>query len=352
MLRNERRLFWGKGLLVNGKKIKIMKKRYLFPIGLLAIVLLGPKAEFEAVAPKITPIDIPLHQMDDYIRDQEASVKNIKPNNESRIIWADSIQKTEYVVVYLHGFSAGIWEGDGVHTQFAKRYGTNLYLARLEGHGISGKDVFKNLTPKNFVESAKKAIAIGQLLGEKIILMSCSTGSTHAIYLAAHNPEMVHAQIMYSPNIALVSSAASLLTMPWGRQIAGALVGDYIKTGSHGNPIIEKINTTIYSTNGIIALENFIEQTMTDETFSKITQPYFLGYYYKNEEEQDPVVSVPAMLDMANKTATSDNQKRLVPFANVNTHVVPSVYFSKDIETVRQATFQYAEEVLGMKPVK
>ena len=329
-----------------------MKKRYLLLLILLGVAYFGPKAEFEQVNGKITPINIPLTQLEQHIQEKESKVAKLKPNNESRIVWADSIRKTEYVVVYLHGFSAGIWEGDGVHTQFAERYGANLYLARQQDHGIDDRNTFKNLTPKNYLESAKEAVAIGQLLGDKVILMSCSTGGTHSLYLTAHNPEMVHAQILYSPNIAIASSTAAMLTMPWGEYIAGAVVGDYVKSGAYGKPEMEKINTTEYRTEGIIALEALLEQTMTEATFSKINSPYFLGYFYKNEEEQDPVVSVAAMLNMDSHTQTPVDKKRVVPFANVGNHVVPSSRQSKDIETVRKETYKYAEEVLKMRNVK
>jgi len=264
-----------------------MKKRYILSALLAGTLFFGPKAEFEAVDGKIDPIKVPLEQLDEYIQEKEAKVVNLKPNNESRIIWADSVRKTEYAVVYLHGFSASIWEGDAMHTQFAERYGANLYLARQQDHGIDDKNTFKNLTPKNYMDSAKEAIAIGQQLGEKVILMSCSTGGTHSLYLTAHNPEMVHAQILYSPNIAIASAAAQLTTMPWGEYLTG----------------------------------------------------------------EDRVVSVPAMLEMDQQTATPANQKRLAPFANVNNHVVCSLRQSEDIEAVRKATYSYAEEVLGMQPL-
>ena len=47
------------------------------------------------------------------------SRRPVKPENEARIIWQnDSLKnKTEYAVVYLHGFSASQEEGDPVHTR-------------------------------------------------------------------------------------------------------------------------------------------------------------------------------------------------------------------------------------------
>jgi hypothetical protein len=51
-----------------------------------------------------------------YVSQQEAAHK-IKPDNEARVIWAnDSLKnKTEYALVYLHGFTASQGEGDPVH---------------------------------------------------------------------------------------------------------------------------------------------------------------------------------------------------------------------------------------------
>lgn len=328
-----------------------LKKRYFLGLLLGGIIFFGPKAEFESVDGKVASMNIPIHQLDQYIEEKESKIKNLKPNNEARIIWADSVHKTAYALVYLHGFSASIWEGDALHTEFAKRYGMNLYLARQQDHGIADKNTFKNLSPKNYLESAKEAVAIGQLIGEKVILMSCSTGGTHSLYITANNPEKVFAQILYSPNIAIANPAAKLTTMPWGEHIADALIGEHVKSGAYGKPEMENFATTEYHTKGIIALESLLEQTMTAETFRKINTPYFIGYYYKNEEEQDPVVSVEAMLEMHQQTQTPTPQKRAVPFPNVGNHVICSVRQSKDYESVRQETYRFVEEVLGLEPV-
>ena len=44
----------------------------------------------------------------------------LKPDNEARIVWADSSrQKTAYAIVYLHGFSASLGEGDPTDTDIA-----------------------------------------------------------------------------------------------------------------------------------------------------------------------------------------------------------------------------------------
>ena len=52
---------------------------------------------------------------------------------------------------------------------------------------------------------------------------------------------------------------------------------------------------------------------MNTETFSKVKCPTLTLYYYKNEQEQDPVVKVSAMMDMNSQLSTPDSLKVMVP---------------------------------------
>lgn len=332
--------------------MKIIKKRYIIPLALVGVVFLGPKETFESVDGTINPLKIELEKLEGFVEENESKIFDIKPENEARIIWADSIRKTEYSVVYLPGFSASHKEGDGVNVPFAQRYGFNIYLARLADHGRNFKDSFKDLSPKAYMDSAKEAIAIGKLLGEKVIVMSCSTGSTHAIYLAANNPEMVDALIMMSPNIDLATATSNMLTMPWGKQLGQFLLGEHNELNHLKGTEAVKYWTTTYHTNGFIMIRNLIDQTMTPETFKKISMPYFLGYYYKNDQEQDFVVSVPAMLNFDQLTNTPVDKKQLAPFPDVGNHVICNTIQSRDVASVQEAVFDYAESVLGFIPVK
>ncbi|WP_053403848.1 hypothetical protein [Persicobacter sp. CCB-QB2] len=54
------------------------------------------------------------------------------------------------------------------------------------------------MSPEGMVNSAKRAISIGKQLGEKVLVMSTSTGGTLGLYLAANNPEMIDALVCYS----------------------------------------------------------------------------------------------------------------------------------------------------------
>jgi len=297
-------------------------------------------------------LGLSIDQLDDFIEKKEAKIAKLKPDNQSRIIWKDSLhQKTPYSVVYLHGFSASPMEADPIHFEFAKRYGCNLYLPRLAGHGIDDIESFKNLQPQDLVASAQEALEIGALIGEKVILMSCSTGGTLSVYLAATQPEKVSSMIMYSPNINIYDSKSNLLTAPWGLQLAKLIENSDYHSYTLSKEA-EQYWTCKYRMEGVVCLRDLLNQTMTDEHFSKVDQPYFIGYYYKNDEESDHVISIDAIHDFYEKTATPENLKRKEAFPNVVSHVIASHFQSKDLDSVRKQTFSYAEEVLGLSPKK
>ena len=325
----------------------------LILIGVLGVTyLLGPRAPKPQLNSELPLIQMNLHQLEASIQEQESQVPNLKPDNEARIVWADSFQyqKTPFSVVYLHGFSASQGEGSPLHREFAQRYGCNLYLARLHEHGIQEEEALLKLTPEGLIETAKEAIAVGEQIGEKVILMSTSTGGTLSLYLASGNPQLA-GQILYSPNVDLFDSTSDILTGPWGLTLARQVTGsDYRSFES--TPEGEKYWTTKYRLEALVALKALIQATMTTEVFSQITSPVFVGYYYKNEEEQDDVVSVPRILEMYDQLGTPEGQKRKVAFPEVKNHVIASGLWSEDLESVREETFRFAEEVLGLERVK
>ncbi|MEZ4959004.1 MAG: alpha/beta hydrolase [Saprospiraceae bacterium] len=326
-----------------------IRKRYLFPTLLAGAFLAGPRPGFPPLDGKLKPVNLPLEQLDSFVHQKDVGIAHLRPGNGGSIIWADSLRKTPYSVVYLHGWSASPVEGDPIHREFAKRYGCNLYLPRLAGHGIDSKESFADLTPNELLESAKEAVEIGQLLGEKVILMSCSTGGTLSVYLTAENPDAVFAQLLFSPNIDIYDPLSELLTIPWGKQIAEQVNGKYHSFSPPEEGF--KYWTTTYRTSGLVCLKSLIERTMKPEVWHKIRQPLFMGYYYKNEEEQDKVVSVKEMLRFFDNVSTPEGQKVKMAFPNAGHHVVVSRINSRDLESVRRETIAYAENVLGLKPV-
>jgi esterase/lipase len=324
-------------------------KVLLYIIGVLIIVyLLGPQPN----APKYTtamPVVPPMAELEKFVAANEAAHK-LRPNNQARIVWAnDSIkQKTDYAMVYLHGFSASQEEGNPVHRNIAKQFGCNLYLSRLAEHGIDTTEQLMNLTADNYWESAKQALAIGRQLGNKVILMGTSTGGTQALQLAAAYPNDIAALVLYSPNIAINDDNAWLLNNHWGLQIARLVKGSNYNTPEDERPIYKQYWNKPYRLEAIVALEEMLETSMNKETFSKVKQPVLLLYYYKDEKHQDNVVKVSALKEMFLQLSTDTVNKRSIALPNTGDHVMASPIKSKDVESVERETKRFLEEVLKL----
>lgn len=326
-------------------------KRLFLLIGLLLTVmvigyLLGPTAQTDAVKNEPVTLDPDLVKLEQFITQSEQSLK-LRPDNEARIVWADSLQKvkTPYSIVYIPGFSATWAEGDPVHKQIARRFGCNLYLARTAEHGLNSPDAMKALTPALYAASAERALAIGKALGNKVIVMGTSAGGMLALYLAAHHPE-IDGLILYSPCIAVANPALKLVTKPWGKQILDQVFGgEYVKQTRYKGERTRYWSQR-YHTNGLITLQTMLDEFMTPELFANVKQPVFMGYYYKDEEHQDQVVSVPAMLDMFDELGTPATEKVKKAFPNAGEHVIASHFTSGDLAGVYQATETFMKDVL------
>ncbi|MCS6822744.1 MAG: alpha/beta hydrolase [Cytophagaceae bacterium] len=338
-----------------------MKRKPLLHIALLAatIFCLGSLLYMLLPVPNDITEDTNLPVLTDslpllekQIMASERAEKNLKPDNEARIIWHDSTKKnkTPVSVVYLHGFSASQGEAHPVHIEFARRYGCNLYLSRLYGHGINSAEPLLNVTADSLIKSAKYAVAVGKKIGERVILMSTSTGSTLSMYIASAHPDIM-ALIMFSPNVDLFDPRSSILTMPGGLYIARFILGSkyYSFTGPAG---FEKYWTAKYRAEAIVELKQLIKHTMHEQLFSKIRMPVFMAYYYKNETQQDNVVSVKKMLEMFQKLGTPKHKKRKVVLPEAGTHALASGLWSQDIHAALCETFHFAESILEMKPLK
>jgi len=317
--------------------------------GLLLLYLLGPTPEAAHFNAELPSVPTQADSLVRYIREKE-SVHRLRQNNEARIIWAnDSLrQPTEYAIVYLHGFSASQEEGAPLHERIAKRYGCNLYLARLSEHGQDPTHKLIRLTANSYWESVKEAWAIGRQLGRKVILMGTSTGGTNALHLASVYPE-VYALILLSPNIEIRNPFAWLGNNPWGLQIGRMVVGADEVTPKNQPPLYKQYWDSSYRLEAVASLQEYLENTMTPSTFQKIKQPALMLYYYKDEVHQDSVVKVSAMLNMFDLLRTDPSQKRSIAVPTAGDHVMGSHIKSKDLSSVELGITEFMEKVLHLK---
>ena len=329
---------------------RLFKAIFLLLLLLLIVYFLGPKVDKPLLTMDLPAMETDLIKLQNSVYEREKVNTKIKANNESQILWYDSIpSKTEYAILYLHGWSASHEEGAPLHRELGQRYGANVYLPRLKGHGVQEEQAMLHLTATDYFESAKEALAIAKQIGKKVIVMGTSTGGTLALYLAQGDKDIA-GLLLYSPNVRIYDPTAVLLSGPWGLEIAKTIMdSDFYE--SEADSLKQSYWTTKYRVEALTQLQALLDVTMKPEVFQHIDQPTFLGYYYKNEEEQDKVVSVPALLEMYDELGVKSNLKRKVAFPEVGNHVMTSYITSKDLESVKRETIGFLEDVVQLQPV-
>jgi esterase/lipase len=317
---------------------------------LALIYLIGPKPSKPGFDTPVPDPPTSLSEMEKQINTNERAITGIKAHNEARIVWADTLkkEKTKIAFLYLHGFTGSPAEGDPVPEDVAKKYNANLFLARLAEHGIDrGDSTMINLTADNYEASAEFAYKIARQLGEEVILIGTSAGGALSLFLISRHPE-IKAVVLYSPCIRLCEPASLIITKPWGLQICRLISGSPTNSFKAESEAHANNWTLKFRLEGFEALVNFYSSTMKPELFSKINCPVFLGYYYKNEKEQDPTASVSAMLKMFDELGTPPELKRKVAFPDAQAHVISSSIRSKDWQGVERETDRFLHDIVKL----
>jgi len=288
-------------------------------------------------------------ELDQHIAEREANY-DLKNDSRAQIIWADphALDKTEYAIVYLHGFRASHPEGNPVHKQVAHKMGYNLFLSRLSEHGIQSDYPLLNLTEEKLIQSAQFAIEIGKRIGKKVILMGTSTGGSLALYWAAQSAYQndISSLVLYSPLIEFYGINQKLLGNPAMRSVMGMIPGKKYLIKSPETTYAEaRIWNKEYALGGTLALGAFIQHHMNKSLFKKIRQPTFIGYYYKDQNQQDTVVSVHAIKQMAKTLGSRTETVHLTNFPNAKNHVICNGLVSKSVTEVVKNTINFLKNV-------
>jgi len=308
---------------------------------------LGPQPDSPNYTESLPIISTKLEQLEEDILRAEAQL-NLREDNGSSIIWAnDSASETEYAFLYLHGFSASPHEGYPVHQMLADTFASNLFLPRLAAHGFKN-DQLEGFTAERLYESAVNALATAQLMGEKVILVSTSTGGTLALKLAAEFPESVHALITYSPHIRIKNPAAVLLNDPWGLQLAQLTFGGKKRRIEHEEPAAPQYWDTLYTARATVQLQELLETTMHENTFEKVNCPSLTLYYFKDQQHQDDVIDVSVIPPMHGALGTPDSLKEIRALPSPGDHVIASDIKSDNWEVVLRESIQFCRETLGL----
>jgi esterase/lipase len=332
-------------------------RRFLISIlilaGLSASVIAAPAGTRKRLNKDLPKISITSEQVKLYVDAAEAKVPNIRPGNASQVYYANEAlrNQTEYCLLYLHGFSACGMEGSPTHKNLGKAFGMNVYIPRLAEHGLDTPDALLNMTPQNLWNSALEALTLAKALGKKVIVMGTSTGGTLALQMAATFPEDVHALILYSPNVRIATKGVWLLARPFGLQLARMMTGGKYRLLDE-DPKTDAFWYRKYRVEGVVYLQKLTEMTMKVKTFEKVKQPVFTGYYYKDEDHQDPTVKVDAILWMTEHLGTPADRKVTVAFPDAGAHVIGCELTNPNWMKVYQATADFMTKTLGLIPIK
>ncbi len=156
---------------------------------------------------------------------REATVPALRPGCEKRIQWAaKEDRQTPWSVVFIHGFSASAGELSPLPQMIAMALRANLFFTRLSGHGQDGA-AFGASTYEAWQKDADEAFEIGRAIGEKVIVIGCSTGCTLAS-LSLASGHKAAGIVHVSPNFGLRHKLAQLtLDLPlvkyYGHLLAG-----------------------------------------------------------------------------------------------------------------------------------
>jgi alpha-beta hydrolase superfamily lysophospholipase len=197
-----------------------------FAIAVTGLAFIFPRDSVDRVISfdaKALPDDL-----DAYLAAEEAKFTDVTPGSAKRIVWAGAVgAKTPLAIIYLHGFSATAEEIRPVPDMVAQAVGANLFYTRLAGHGRTGA-AMGEVAAGDWVEDLAEAMAIGRKIGERVVIISTSTGTPLAS-IAATDPALsdgLAGVVMISPNLGVKAAAGMILDMPlaryWGPLVAGS----------------------------------------------------------------------------------------------------------------------------------
>jgi alpha-beta hydrolase superfamily lysophospholipase len=265
----------------------------IIAIALLAVAAVsGPLFPFLPSRSDVSEAVERAADLDDYLRESEARHSRVRRDLAKGILWNDpaSRSKTPLALAYLHGFSASRKDISPVIETLAQKLGANAYFARLAAHGRTTADEFATVTPQDWLNDAREALAIGRRIGDRVILIGISTGALLATMTALEDQSGVAALVLLSPNFAIQDWRAKYISGPMGPWIAQLLIGEDYSfrpvTSGHAD-----FWTSRYPSEGIVALMNLVNSARSLE-LGRLKVPTLIIYTSK-----DIVVDTKAIRD-------------------------------------------------------
>ena len=221
--------------------------------------------------------------IDAYLAMREGQFDDIIDGVEKQVIWADEANvKTPLSIIYLHGFTASSKEIRPVPDRVATALGANLYFTRFTGHGRQ-PTALANATVGHWMDDVGEAIEIGKQIGETVIIMATSTGGTLAAAAALDKAAMenIGGIIFVSPNFAINSRAANLLTWPFARQWVPLVIGKE-QQGNPRNDLHARYWMMTYPTTALMPMAAIVA-AVDRESYDDVDIPAL--FYYSRQDQ-------------------------------------------------------------------
>ena len=266
-------------------------RRIVLPLGAavalgIAVVALGPRPPVDTQLEAV-PLPGELSELPAWLAGRESSVAGVTSLATKRVVFADRAQpaRTRWSVVYLHGFSATRQETAPLCDELGVALGANVFHTRLRGHGRDA-EAMGEAEVGDWLQDGAEALAIGAALGERTLLVGCSTGATLALWLAAQ-PRFheLGGLVLISPNIRPRNPQARMLSWPWGEQLAEWVVGPYRSFEPH-NEAQRAAWTTRYRTRALVVMAALLD-LVADTDLGQVRAPT-LTLYSPEDRVVDP----------------------------------------------------------------
>ena len=309
----------------------------------VGIYFSGPVVQFPAMdVSHVNALPQAPSELDAWLIAKESAFQNIKKNNEKTIVWANNKrEKTPWSVVYIHGFSSSRLETAPLAERVGQSLHANVFYTRLTGHGQEPKDLGE-ATPNDWMNDYWEAIAIGQRLGHRVLVISCSTGSTIATlasssgallrqassgqnapgaapHLAAPENAPEHApqaHVFISPNFGPKDPRAEIILTPWGQELAFWIEGQTHRSPSEG-PEEDLGWYKEYPTKALFPMMYMVKMAR-ESHLENFTHPLLVLY-----SERDQVVDVKRIKTAFNAMRASPKTLVAVDYSeSLNQHVL------------------------------
>jgi len=298
-------------------------------IAIGVFISLGPKNSFGPETPTVRPASPgQLSELDSWLAHEESRVDHLRQGTEKEIVWFSTRhEKTPWSVVYIHGFSASKLETAPLSTKLASALHANAFYTRLTGHGQASTEL-GNARVQDWMADINEAMEIGSTIGDKVLVVSCSTGSTLATWFGlSPNAQQAYAHVFISPNFGPKDKRAEMINWPWGQQIAYAVQGE--SRGVRSDDPKRNLGwTNVYPTKALFPMMA-LTLRVRDSNLSQFKQPV-LVFYSEQDQVVDPEMIKHAFASMAN---VSNQLYRVDDSESDNQHVlVGDIYAPKSVE--------------------